>query len=64
MGGTVEGEVCNTTDDRCVECLQNSDCKNANRPICNTAHDFCVQCVTNADCGDAGQTCSALGVCQ
>jgi Cys-rich repeat protein len=50
---------CNTTTDRCVQCLASTDCAGGGGAggalVCDTTTDDCVQCVTNADCKNAAR---------
>ncbi len=46
--------VCDTSDNKCVECLSNSDCATG---VCHPILKECVECVNNADCG-GGQVCN------
>jgi hypothetical protein len=61
MGTT---NVCNTTSNKCVQCLTNATCSGAT-PICATATSTCRGCATAADCsGLAGHTaCASTGAC-
>jgi hypothetical protein len=56
--------VCNTTSNKCVECLTNATCSGA-APICAIATSTCRGCANVADCtGFAGRTaCAASGAC-
>ena len=55
--------VCDTEHKSCVECLVNSDCKNATKPVCNSNHTCeacsnnqvyngtkCVECINDENC--------------
>lgn len=44
------GQTCDETGDRCVGCLQGSDCPNGRLCVNNT----CTECVTDSDCPNHG----------
>jgi hypothetical protein len=56
--------VCNTTLNKCVQCLTNAACTGST-PICATTTNTCRACAADADCASfAGQTaCAPTGAC-
>jgi hypothetical protein len=56
--------VCNTTSNKCVQCLTNATCAGT-APICATATNTCRGCAVGSDCASfAGHTaCAASGAC-
>ncbi len=54
-------EVCNTTLNICVECVDNTTC-DGETPICKTLSGNCVECVGDGDC-PGSEVCTTSGVC-
>lgn len=53
-------QVCNTSNNTCVNCLAKSDCKTTANPVCNTSTHTCVNCLVKADCtSTANPFCNA-----
>jgi hypothetical protein len=60
------GQVCDETDNECVQCNSDTDCSTG-QPICDPSTHTCVECLTDSDCNDANacttDVCVA-GTCQ
>jgi MYXO-CTERM domain-containing protein len=52
--------VCNTTTNRCVQCVSNTDCGGAT-PICTTTTNTCRACASDMDCGGSTPACATSG---
>merc|ERR1712223_1032130 len=51
--------VCDTTNERCVECNLNADCTEGDRNTCD--NNKCVECIGDSDCTDG--FCFLWGKC-
>ena len=59
--GTATG-VCDTTNGRCVACVQSTDCAaDPAKPVC--ANNLCVACTTSSQCSARGDGGVSAGVC-
>ncbi|MBL8601847.1 MAG: hypothetical protein JNK72_07985 [Myxococcales bacterium] len=52
--------VCNTTSNRCVQCLSNTDCGGAT-PICDLSNNTCRACRADNDCSGSTPACALSG---
>jgi hypothetical protein len=48
---------------KCLECVANTDCKVATKPICNTATNTCAPCQSDAECPTDPGVCLDDGHC-
>jgi hypothetical protein len=48
--------VCNTSTNKCVPCINDTNCTNPGLPKCDLNRNVCLQCLTLADCPD-GEIC-------
>ena len=55
------GEVCNPSNDMCVECLSPAQCPSQNEPLCDTSINECVGCTSHDQC--ASNACLPSGAC-
>jgi hypothetical protein len=60
-GGCPDG-VCNPLNQKCVDCLIDSDCKKGKGKLCDPSTLTCVECRTDADCG-GDNSCGTDGTC-
>jgi hypothetical protein len=61
--GVANRPLCDTTRDRCVQCISATDCTalDAGVPICD--NDRCVQCKDDKDCPGVNAKCNN-GTCK
>jgi hypothetical protein len=58
-----DGQLCDTTQGLCVECLDHADCKDSERNYCDWVRR-CVECMEDWQCG-SGRHCNiARGYCE
>lgn len=51
-------EVCDTTHNLCVECLDNSTCTNKRTPFCLVGNKTCVECLDQTGCANTADCCN------
>lgn len=64
LGGIIGDDVCDEATGTCVDCVDDDDCDNENRPYCGDDNN-CVECATDGDCvgNPDGPVCTSYGFC-
>jgi hypothetical protein len=55
--------ICDEPNDKCVQCLESTDCASGSKKKCDTVTDACVECLASTDCASATAARCDKGAC-